>query len=177
MCVLPSKKSRMENYIDGLSKGDLSCKLCKKTFCNTQRLRDHIRLKHLKKTAHYCEPCDKYYSDAGSLKKHNTAKHDEEAAEWACNACDQKFSSQAKLRKHAPVHQDKTYACQFCGVRNWTHPLGVKDHERTCTSNPDFKPDEKKHLSTCRLCGRSYQNHRSLLRHLRDKHDGASEFE
>ena len=81
------KKSRMENLLDGLSKDDLSCKLCKKQFKQVQRLRDHIRLKHLKKTAHYCDICKKYYSDAGALKAHNV-KHDEEAAEWGCNQCD-----------------------------------------------------------------------------------------
>ena len=170
------KKSRLENYIDGLSKDDLSCKLCKKTFKVTQRLRDHIRLKHLKKTAHYCEPCDKYYSDAGSLKKHNAEHHDEEGTEWGCNSCDMRFPTQAKLRKHLPVHQGKTYSCQFCGVTNWTHPQGVKDHERTCTQNPDYKPGDKANKSYCRICGKGYLQHRSLLRHLREKHDNAPEF-
>ena len=171
------KKSRMENLLDGLSKDDLSCKLCKKQFKQLQRLRDHIRLKHLKKTAHYCDICKKYYSDAGALKAHNV-KHDEEAAEWGYNQCDQKFTSQAKLRKHQPVHQGKTYSCKFCGVTNWTHPQGVKDHERTCTQNPDFKPDDKeKYKSFCRICARGYVQHRSLLRHLRDKHDNAPQHE
>ena len=171
------KKSRMENLLDGLSKDDLSCKLCKKQFKQLQRLRDHIRLKHLKKTAHYCVPCKKYYSDAGSLKKHNDEHHDEEGTEWGCNSCDMRFPTQAKLRKHLPVHQGKTYSCKYCGVTNWTHPQGPRDHERTCPQNPNFDPEDKSHKSYCRICGKGYSQHRSLLRHLREKHDGAPEFE
>ena len=111
------RSSRMENILDGLSKDDLFLQTyARNQFKQLQRLRDHIRLKHLKKTAHYCGSCKKYYSDAGSLKKHNDEHHDEEGTEWGCNSCDMRFPTQAKLRKHLPVHQGKTYSCKFCGV-------------------------------------------------------------
>ena len=55
------KQTRLENIVSGLSGGDLQCKLCKKSFFNLQKLRNHIKAKHLKKTSYYCEQCKKIF--------------------------------------------------------------------------------------------------------------------
>ena len=43
------KEARLENILKGLSGKDLKCKLCHKGYYNTQKLRNHIKGKHLKK--------------------------------------------------------------------------------------------------------------------------------
>ena len=48
------KQTRLDNIISGCSSKELQCKLCKKVFSSHQKLRNHIKVKHLKKTSHYC---------------------------------------------------------------------------------------------------------------------------
>ena len=116
------KEARLENILKGLSGKDLKCKLCHKGYYNTQKLRNHIKGKHLKKTEHYCDQCKKYYADSNSLKVHMQS-HDPEVSKFGCNQCNKLFTSKAQLEKHMNVHRGKQYACQFCGNK-FGHPQG-----------------------------------------------------
>ena len=170
------KEARLENILKGLSGKDLKCKLCHKGYYNTQKLRNHIKGKHLKKTDHCCPQCKKYYADSNSLKVHMQS-HDPEVSKFGCNHCNKLFTSKAQLEKHMNVHRGKQYACQFCG-KKYGHPQGVKEHEeKNCSKNPDLDPKDTSDWYKCRICFKMIKHHRSLLRHLREKHDNAPEFE
>ena len=169
------KQTRLDNIISGCSSKELQCKLCKKVFSSHQKLRNHIKVKHLKKTSHYCSECRKYFADSGSLKLHMVS-HDPTASKFACKACPRQFSTKSQLQKHQDVHQGKKYQCQFC-PNKYTHPQGVKEHEASCKRNPQYKEGDTSGWFKCRLCQKLIKHHRSLLRHLRNKHDDAPEFE
>ena len=170
------KEARLENILKGLSRKDPKCKFCKKTYYNTQKLRNHIKGKHLKKTDHYCDQCKKYYADSNSLKVHMQS-HDPEVSKFGCNYCDKLFTSKAQFEKHLSVHRGRQYSCQFCGNK-YAHPQGVKEHEeKNCTKNPVLDPKDTSDWYKCRICFKMIKHHRSLLRNLRDQHDGAGEFE
>ncbi|MCG8624510.1 MAG: C2H2-type zinc finger protein, partial [Proteobacteria bacterium] len=64
------KKNRIENIISSVTSKDLVCKYCNKQFKALTNLKNHLRLKHLKKTAHYCDICKKYFAEATTLRKH-----------------------------------------------------------------------------------------------------------
>ena len=89
------KQTRLDNIISGCSSKELQCKLCKKVFSSHQKLRNHIKVKHLKKTSHYCSECRKYFADSGSLKLHMVS-HDPTASKFACKACPRQFSTKSQ---------------------------------------------------------------------------------
>ena len=170
------KETRLENILDGLSGKDLTCKLCKKQCYNTQKLKEHIKGKHLKKTDHYCEPCKKYFSTSTALNVHNDNKHNEEASKFGCSQCKKLFLTKEQLDKHMNVHRGKQYSCQFCN-QLFGHSQGLKEHEeKTCKSRPGYDPKDTTGWYTCRICSKKIKHHRSYLRHLREKHNGAPEF-
>ena len=170
------KEARLENILKGLSGKDLRCKLCHKSYYNTQKLRNHIKGKQLQKTEHYCEICKKYYADSNSLKVHMQA-HDPEVSKFGCANCSKLFTSKAQLEKHMATHRGKQYSCQFCNNK-FGHPQGVMEHEeKSCPKNAALNLKDTSNWFKCRICFKMIKHHRSLLRHLRDKHDGAAEFE
>ena len=170
------KETRLENILDGLSGKDLTCKLCKKQCYNTQKLKEHIKGRHLKKTEHFCKPCKKYFSTSNALKVHNDNKHNEEASKFGCSQCKKLFLTKEQLDKHMNVHRGKQYSCQFCN-QLFGHSQGLKEHEeKTCKSRPGYDPKDTTGWCTCRICSKKIKHHRSYLRHLREKHDDAPEF-
>ena len=104
------KEARLDNILKGLSGKDLKCKLCHKVYYNTQKLRNHIKGKNLKKADHYCAQWKKYYADSNSLKVHMQS-HDPEVSKFGCTHCNKLFTSKAQLEKHMNVHRGKQYAC------------------------------------------------------------------
>ena len=160
------KANRLENVISGLTSKDLSCKFCKKTYSSVTRLRNHLKSKHLKKTAHHCATCNKYFGDATTLFNHSK-KHDPSAAKFTCGTCQKVCYSKAKLQDHMVVHSTaKPFLCQFCD-KTFKRVRTLKDHEGGCEKNPDRR-DRKQ----CRLCPKNYADQRSLRRHFRDNHPG-----
>ena len=156
---LTYKQTRLENIVSGLSGGDLQCKLCKKSFFNLQKLRNHIKAKHLKKMSYYCEQCKKYFSDSGALKMHMSS-HDPAVSKFACKSCPKMFLTKGQLDKHLNVHRGKQYQCQYCNNK-YAHPQGVKEHEASCKKNPDVKPGDTSAWYKCRLCQKKIKHHRS----------------
>ena len=169
------KSARLENIVSGLSSTELQCRLCKKSFSSHQRLRNHIKGRHLRKTAHYCTICKKYYSDSSSLKLH-LLSHDSTVSKFACNQCTKEFPTRGQLLSHQKSHVGKSFQCQYC-PNKYTYPQGVKEHEKSCKGNPDYTEGDTSNWYTCRMCSKKIKHHRSLLRHLRLQHDDAPEFE
>ena len=130
------KETRVENILKGLSSDDLSCRICKKPYSNTPHLRNHMKMKHLKKTPFYCAICKKYFTDQSTLNDHNR-KHDPDAKKYKCMQCTKEFFSKSKLKAHEPVHSGPSFVCQYCNKKTFYYKAGVQEHEKKCEENAD----------------------------------------
>ena len=172
------KSTRIENVLAGLTSKDLVCRYCKKQSSTLTNLKNHIKLKHLKKTAHYCAICKKYFSEASTLINHNQ-RHAPGAKQYLCPKtitnkkgkvlpCSKVFYTEKKFLDHSTVHsKDKPYLCQFCKEKSYKRKKTMVEHEGTCEKNPD-----KLDMFRCRLCPKQYPQKRSLQRHFRTSHPG-----
>ena len=60
--------SKVENVLSRPTAGTTKCSICCISYYNTQKLKNHIKNKHLKKSSHKCAVCGKYFRDLQSLK-------------------------------------------------------------------------------------------------------------
>ena len=161
------QEQKVENILIGIQSSDLQCKVCGKMFTTSMRMKRHFKKRHIGKTNYQCKICKKYYTDASSLKEHE-GNHDESLRPHKCTKCSKRFATEYKLTEHLLMHQGKTFICSFsqCG-RLFTYKKGKQDHEPKCPQNPK-KPKDKPFQ--CKKCTRGYWDHRSLLRHEKEKH-------
>lgn len=115
---------------------------------------------------YHCEHCGKRYSSERALQRHVLA-HDER--KYVCNVCNMKFFRQDRLKSH----QDR-----------YGH-----DESKVC-SEPQKPPDDKSAIKLinswireeldsdnegkgfpCKLCGKSYDTKKSLLKHQVNAHE------
>ena len=178
------KATRPENILERISKKNLVCQFCDKKLSSVTHLKTHIRSLHLRKTAHKCEQCNKYFSEASTLARH-LPSHDKEAPKFRCDKkikrkkeggedddmeeveCGREFITYSKLIDHQDVHIATKLPCQFCKKLVAKRQRGVKEHEDTCTSNP-----ARKGLVKCRLCQKEFSKRNSMLRHFKKAHPG-----
>ena len=161
------QEQKVENILIGIKSSDLQCKVCGKMYTTSMRMKRHFKKRHIGKTNYQCQICKKYYTDASSLKEHE-GNPDESLRPHKCTKCSKRFATEYKLTEHLLMHQVKTFICSFsqCG-RLFTYKKGKQDHEPKCDHNPK-KPKDKPFL--CKKCSRGYWDHRSLLRHEKEKH-------
>ena len=161
------QEQKVDNILIGIKSSDLQCKVCGKIYTTSMRMKRHFKKRHIGKTNYQCEICKKYYTDASSLKEHK-GNHDETLRPHKCKYCSKRFATEYKLTEHLLMHQGKTFICSFsqCG-RLFTYKKGKQDHEPKCDHNPK-KPKDKPF--PCKNCTRGYCDHRSLLRHEKEKH-------
>ena len=177
ICAM-EKANRLEIVIAGLTSKDLVCRYCKKNYSSLTKLKNHLKLKHLRKTAHYCAICKKYFAEASTLLTHNQ-RHAPGAKQYQCSkkvtdkkgkvsTCGKVFYSQKKFLDHSTVHsKDKPFLCQFCQEKSYKRKKTMVEHETTCEKNPD-----RIEMFKCRLCPKEYPQKRSLQRHFRASHPG-----
>ena len=177
LCSL-EKANRLENIISGLTSKDLSCRYCKKQYSSLTKLKNHLKLKHLKRTAHYCDICKKFFSEATTLRPH-LVRHQEGAREYKCTVvvkdkkgnqkpCGKVFYTQSKFADHSIVHTtEKPFGCRHCKVKRFKREKSLKEHEEKCDSNP-----HKRDRIACRLCDKDYADQRSLRKHFRTSNPG-----
>ena len=161
------QEQKVENILIGIKSSDLQCKVCGKIYTTSMRMKRHFKKRHIGKTNYQCKICKKYYTDASSLKEHE-GNHDESLRPHKCTKCSKRFATEYKLTEHLLMHQGKTFICSFsqCG-RLFTYKKGKQDHEPKCPQNPK-KPKDKPFQ--CKKCSKDYWDHRSLLRHEKEKH-------
>ena len=172
------KESRVENILEGITRRDLTCKYCQKKLSSVTHLKTHIKGMHLHKTPHKCDLCNRYFSEATTLRRHLPI-HDTTAQRFMCSVkvkdkdgkeveCGKEFISQSKLVDHQVVHKSATpFLCSFCKKRSFKRLKGQLEHEKTCEDNPG-----KRDLIKCRLCPKEFKERRSMLRHFRGTHPG-----
>ena len=88
-----------------LTVGTSKCSICGISYYNTQKLENHIKSKHLKKSSHKCNTCGQYFGDSQSLKVQKK-KHAKGGYTLECEQYHKKYPSRGKLNEHKETHQD-----------------------------------------------------------------------
>ena len=180
---------KAENILSRVKTGDTRCQVCDKRCSSTQKLKNHIRRRHIGKTPYQCGECECYYGDSQSLKihmkKHN--KEGEESQKHTCEACGKSYPTKGKLNEHLEKHQD--IRCQYCNssfAYNRTkaahelescpdHPgaSGMKQKKKKKDKEPKGEPPVAEKCWHCHLCAADYGTCRNLKKHLNTHHGGA----
>ena len=138
------------------------CSICKKQFCNSTSLKNHMEKVHEGKKSKKpgpkskaCPYCGKTFP-GGGLKYHVQAIH--EGKKFECLLCDKKFTLQKTVIDHFELfHVPVT--CDNCNTElNSQHSL-------------------KKHIcgkktAQCSMCNMNFKQRKRLVKHVLDVHDG-----
>ena len=178
---------KAETILQGVKAGDTKCKVCDKRCSSTQKLKNHIRKRHVGKTPYFCGECQRYYGDSQSLKVH-LRKHltgdEKKAVAHTCEVCQKTYSSLGKLNEHKEKHED--IKCRYC-QKSFAYNRTCKAHEvESCPQRPaaqapaEDDPQEQEGEDArslkrwfCHLCESDYSARRNLKKHLNTKHDKA----
>ena len=180
-------EKKAENILQAVKAGDTKCKVCEKRCSSTQKLKNHIRKRHVGKTPYFCGECKRYYGDSQSLKVH-LRKHltgeERKAVAHTCDVCQKSYSSLGKLNEHKEKHED--IHCRYC-QKSFGYHRTCKAHEvESCPQRPGAQqqpgePDVQERAPGapalkrwyCHRCDSDYSARRNLKKHLNTKHDGA----
>ena len=180
------EETRVENILNKIVSGDRKCKLCNKSYYSTQKLKNHMRKRHLGKTPYQCGECQRYYGDSQSLKIH-MKKHvpeGEEGEQFTCGVCNKSFPTVGKLNQHSEKHQD--IRCEYCN-KSFAYIRTMRAHAaESCPERPgqpsqdpaDPQASTSKKSSAggprwrCHKCSAHFGACRNLKKHLNGKHDG-----
>ena len=155
--------SRVESILNRLSSGQVNCVLCgDKNFNSTQKLRNHIKIIHLKKTKHQCNSCDKYFGDSRTLKIHKRS-HAAGGYTFQCDQCNKSYASIGKLNEHKQSHNPAQFQCRYC-KKNFAHKRNRDEHQAACTTDRDLVADPIQ-MHKCQQCDKQYKHKKDLTRH------------
>ena len=157
---------KVSHLLEAVQAKTTECPVCHDKLSNTQRLRAHIRAKHMEVTPHHCEPCNRYFGDAATLNLHKR-KHDKDAVTYACPTCNKVYTVKSRLTEHLKSHlpENLNQPCRYCGTVI-KEKKNLKSHEANCKSNTQKKPRIK-----CPYCTRDYQQKKDLKVHVKNHHE------
>ncbi|KAL1115156.1 hypothetical protein AAG570_007187, partial [Ranatra chinensis] len=149
-----------------------TCPVCERTFHRKDHLKNHAKVHSPVKWRYKCRRagCDKEYSSALSLKKHE-AGHAAEEGDLECKMCGQVFDTKEAILFHLKVHAgsrtvktpaDKKYRCDHCERRFFTGK-DVRRHSVVHTGRRDF---------LCQFCPQRFGRKDHLVRHMKKSHLG-----
>ena len=130
------EETRVENLLTKIVAGDRKCKLCDKSYYSTQKLKNHMRKRHLGKTPYQCGECQRYYGDSQSLRIHlkKHAPEGEEGEQFICGVCNKSFPTVVKLNQQSEKHQD--IRCEYCN-KSFAYIHTMKAHAaESCPERP-----------------------------------------
>ncbi|GMT00707.1 hypothetical protein PENTCL1PPCAC_22881, partial [Pristionchus entomophagus] len=104
-----SRRMKDENGL----RGNVLCKLCRKSFPNDKSLRLHIK-RHVVKME--CRECRVLFSTKHDLNRHQSSVHSTLRPQIVCSYpnCNATFTSNAKLVQHLKCHSDDRLLCPHC---------------------------------------------------------------
>ena len=177
-------ETRVETLLSKIVSSDRKCKLCDKSYFSTQKLKNHMRKRHLGKTPYQCGECHRYYGDSQSLKIHmkKHASAGEEGQQFTCGVYNKSFLTVGKLNQHSEKHQD--IRCEYCN-KSFAYICTMKAHAaESCSGRPGQSSKDPAKASSskksvpegprwrCHKCSAYFGAHRNLKKHLNSKHDG-----
>ncbi|XP_047037565.1 zinc finger protein 58-like isoform X1 [Helicoverpa zea] len=111
----------------------IPCPDCGKIFTRMVYKNNHYRLAHMKVTKHYCEICNKYFSNGYGLRKHIKGVHEKIPLpkNKICDLCGRGFSANRILANHRRTHTgERPYKCEFCPA-TFAQQTALKTHQKT----------------------------------------------
>ncbi|KAL4715899.1 hypothetical protein ACJJTC_013199 [Scirpophaga incertulas] len=167
-------------------KQSFTCTYCSKVFNKKDSYREHVQIHEGPR--HACSYCPKRFVQRSNMLRHER-RHTGERP-YACPHCPRTFADKGACTAHSRTHtKDKAYACLYCGqtfVQKSKLTYHIRKHTgenlETCTvcskmftSACSLREHMKTHNTKkanvpCPLCGRTYQDERYMLRHLRSIH-------
>ncbi|EZA51027.1 hypothetical protein X777_10315 [Ooceraea biroi] len=119
-----------------------------------------------------------------------------DASFYHCEHCSKRYSTERALQRHLLVHDEKKYVCNVCNMK-FFRPDRLKSHkdryghdESKVCSEPQKPPDDKSAIKLinswireeldsdnegkgfpCKLCGKSYDTKKSLVKHQVNAHE------
>uniref|UniRef100_A0A336M4S0 CSON009833 protein n=1 Tax=Culicoides sonorensis TaxID=179676 RepID=A0A336M4S0_CULSO len=124
-----------------------------------------------------CRPCQKVFTDAERLEKHNTSVHADDGPidgldkNEICPRCRKKFELKSSLNEHMKLHESldqksqdnkigvRTLTCPFCDMK--LSQVGLAEHVRQhCVDG----------MYSCPHCDKKIKKYRLIRRHIRDYH-------
>lgn len=143
------------------SERPFKCDICGAAFVKDYLLKQHTNW-HVNKERkkHYCEICNKAYSNSLQLRAHHQKKHGA-VCDWVCDVCAKGFIHRALLEEHRLTHTEEGLAslkiqCEKC--QRWLiNKKSYLRHRRRCydTSGP----------IKCDICGKESANEAALAGH------------
>ncbi|XP_010887656.2 zinc finger protein 567-like [Esox lucius] len=106
-------KADLQGHVTLAKKRPSECRLCKKRFNSTCKLKAHVQLCHLGKP-YTCPFCGKIFKLKGHLPRHMRIHTGEKP--FRCGDCGKSFVQKGDLSRHILTHTgEKPYSCLYCG--------------------------------------------------------------
>ncbi|XP_073966403.1 uncharacterized protein isoform X2 [Choristoneura fumiferana] len=146
------------------------CAACGDSCGSDTALKHHTAEKHPPEQ-HYCQKCNKTFSDAASFALHVERKHRNRRASYVrlrerharvvCEVCGKVFMCLATLQYHMNVHLGLTpYQCQHC-PKAFTNKFKLQIHMRIHTGEKPYK---------CEQCPQAFSARGNFTRHMKNVH-------
>ena len=101
--------SEKRKEIEIITRVDLKCNQCEKTFQKKACLKKHVSSDHPKD--HKCESCGEHFDQSWKLESHMSSH--KEMERFKCDECDKDFSVEWRMRKHKKAHAESTKYCHY----------------------------------------------------------------
>ncbi|XP_055760687.1 zinc finger protein 568-like [Salvelinus fontinalis] len=103
----------LQGHVTLAKKRPSECRLCKKHYNSTCKLKAHVRLCHVEKPC-TCPFCGKTFKLKGHLSRHMRIHTGEKP--FSCADCGKSFIQKGDLRRHVLTHTgEKPFSCGDCG--------------------------------------------------------------
>lgn len=164
-------RSNLNRHVREIHSGvRYECSKCNKTFKGKHDAKMHDLYGHT--SALHCKECDKTFSSVSGLRNHVKIKHKKRTL-YQCKHCEMKFYYKSHYLGHVNKHLNvKPFSCKTC-QRPFRYKVACHLHERTClrenfyiTHNSDGSLKQTpKSKFLCDICGLALTSKSSLKSH------------
>ena len=134
------------------------CDKCDKRFTQKYALTDHIRSEHSNIKLE-CPMCNLTFQKRTEWTKHKIIAHPTDP-KYICQFCDQHFGSETSRLAHERIHKEAEFQCQHC-AKLLKSKNALNAHEKMHTGEKPF---------TCSICSAGFTSSSRLGQHMRGVH-------